>query len=94
MKPTVLILAAMAPLAACTGSSMTIEQAHKLCDERAREAAGPTGTVFFGVSNTGPVASAEVNISSNYLRGLDPAQVFDDCVFDLTGQGPVRPPNL
>lgn len=83
---SVLALAACAPVSP--------ELAAKKCEERARAAASPiSGTAEFGVSNDGIVSDLDVNIalSSDYVQGRDPYIVYDQCVRDLSGQGPIRP---
>lgn len=73
---------------------MSPELAAKKCEERARAAASPiSGTAEFGVSNDGIVSDLDVNIalSSDYVQGRDPYIVYDQCVRDLSGQGPIRP---
>ncbi len=65
------------------------------CEERARAAQGPTAEVTLGVnSSRGGFASGSVGITSDFLRGLDPVQVYESCVFDRTGEPPIRPPVL
>ncbi len=80
-------------LAAC--GPMNPERAADRCEERARAAQGPTGSITIGAnSNTGGYAGAEIGISSDYLRGADPMTVYERCVVNLTGQSPIRQPNL
>ena len=80
-------------VAACTPISP--ERAADQCEERARAAQGPSGSVTLGTnSQSGPFAGASVNISSDFVRGLDPVSVYDRCVFNLTGELPIRPPVL
>ncbi|EAR52416.1 hypothetical protein OG2516_08062 [Oceanicola granulosus HTCC2516] len=70
-------------------------RAAQVCEERAAAAQGPTGGVTIGAnSRTGGFASARIGVTSDYLRGRDPLEVYDSCVYDLTGQPPVRPPRL
>jgi len=87
MRHLVLLLL---PLAAC--GPMPPGQAADICEERARGAAGPRGEAYMGVTSTGGAATgAKISISSDYLLGRDPQLVYETCVRDLTGQGPVRP---
>jgi hypothetical protein len=82
-------------LAGCDVPPVTPEQAADRCEARARATQGPTGGVTIGANNrTGGFANAEIGISSDFLRGDDPLQVYQACVFQLTGQMPVRPPVL
>ena len=62
------------------------------CEERARAAQSPTGEIAFGVnSNSGAFTNAKIGLSSDFLQGRDPAQVYDACVLQLTGELPIRP---
>ena len=85
-----LALAALAALAAC--GPVSPELAAKQCEERARAATGPTGSIGIGVNNKGDTrARASIGITSDYLYGRDPYEVYDSCVRRKTGQGPIRP---
>ena len=95
MRILALSLITFAGLAACTPVPVDPAKAAELCEERARAAQGPTGSVSFGVnSNSGSSTSVEVGLSSDFLAGRDPVQVYEDCVYDRTGQAPIRPPVL
>jgi hypothetical protein len=61
------------------------------CEERARQADGPFGEIQLGTVRGRGAASVEVGITSDYLAGRDPFVVYDTCVREKTGQGPVRP---
>lgn len=80
-------------LAAC--GPVSPEDAANRCEERAQRAAGPTGEARLGVnSERGVVGGLDVTITSDYLAGRDPQVVYENCVLQLTGQGPVRPLRL
>lgn len=65
------------------------------CEERARAAQGPTASVTIGANNrSGGFAEGSIGITSDFLRGIDPVQVYERCVFDRTGAIPIRPPKL
>lgn len=82
-------------LAACDLPPPSPERAAERCEERARGAQGPQTEVTVGVnSNSGGFASGSIGVSSDFLRGLDPIQVYENCVRNLTGEAPIRPPNL
>jgi len=88
-----ILLASLLLLAAC--GTITPERAAQQCEERAQTAMGPSGKVTVGAnSQTGGFASASFTISSDYLAGRDPYEVYRTCVIDLTGQEPYRPPVL
>ncbi len=77
-------------LAAC--GPVTVEQAERQCFDRARLAAAPRGEIGVGVGSGGRVGTnLELNVSSDFLTGRDPSQVFDSCVYQKSGQPPSRP---
>lgn len=83
-------LAICLALVAC--GPVSPEAAADQCEERAQRAAGPTGEARIGVnSDKGVVGGVELTIGSDFIRGRDPQQVYETCVFNLTGQPPVRP---
>ena len=93
MTRLLLLGTAALALAACTPP--TPEQAAARCEERARAAQGPDVGVTIGAnSNSGPYAGANISVSADYLMGRDPMTVYENCVRDLTGADPVRPPVL
>jgi len=80
-------------LAAC--GPISPELAAQQCEEQARKAAGPTGEIGIGVNSDGRVTnSIEIGISSDFLSGKDPEEVYADCVRRKTGAAPVRPLEL
>lgn len=88
-RAAVLLLA----LAAC--GPVTPERAADRCEERARAAQGPQIGLTLGAnSNSGPFASGSIGITSDAIRGRDPLQLYDECVFRLTGEMPIRPVRL
>ena len=71
------------------------ERAADMCEERARAATGPTGEVGIGITSDGDARGRfEIGITSDYIRGRDPYDVYDSCVRQKTGQGPIRPLEL
>lgn len=82
-------------LAACDLPPPDPARVADACEERARAAQGPTGQFTVGTNNrSGGFANASVGITSDFLRGLDPVQVYERCVFERTGELPIRPPVL
>jgi hypothetical protein len=80
-------------LSAC--GPVSPERAARMCEERARAATGPTGEIGIGINSDGKTrGSVEIGVTSDYLRGRDPYQVYEDCVRQKTGQGPIRPLEL
>jgi len=90
-----LLFAAGVVLSSCTAPVISSEVAATRCEARARAAQGPTGEVVFGVNNrTGASTSASIGISSDFMQGRDPNAVYDRCVLEMTGAGPIRRPVL
>ena len=80
------------PLLALTACApIPVERAETMCLNDARLATGPRGTLGLGVGTDGPRAVLDVTVSSDYLAGRDPAQVFAACVLRRSGQMPTRP---
>lgn len=90
MKPAALLLCLMIPLASC--GPIPVAQAEKICLDRARLAQQPRGSVSIGGTSDGDMFGAiDVTVSSDYLQGRDPADVFNGCVKGRSGQFPTRP---
>lgn len=90
-KIRIFCLPAILLLTACSGMTSP-EQAARICEERARAATGPTGSIGIGINNKGKaVGNASIGVTSDYLKGRDPYQVYDSCVRQKSGQGPIRP---
>lgn len=83
-------------LSAC--GPVSPEAAARMCEDRARLAERPRGEIFTGISGgtggTRPIFGGEVSISSDWIQGRDPHQLYETCVREKTGQGPIRPLNL
>jgi len=97
MKGLTIILGAavLVTLTACAPVPMSGERAAALCEDRARAAQGPTGSVTLGTnSQSGPFARSEIALSADYLAGRDPMAVYERCVYQRTGQPPIRQPDL
>lgn len=87
-------IVAVAALASC-GAPVSPERAAERCEKRARAAQGPTGGITVGTNTkSGGFASAEIGVSTDFLDGRDPLQVYDACIIALTGEAPIRPPVL
>ncbi|MEY4984965.1 MAG: hypothetical protein RIR62_3231 [Pseudomonadota bacterium] len=90
MRALALSLFLPATLAAC--GPVSVEQAERLCYDRARLAAGPRGEVGLGIASDGNVASnIKLEISSDYIAGRDPSAIYDSCVYRKSGQPPRLP---
>ena len=64
------------------------------CEERARKADGIVQQVRIGGGSGGARAGVTLGVTSDYVQGRSPQQVYENCVFDKTGQGPIRPLEL
>lgn len=76
-------------LAAC--GPMSVERAEEACYDRARLAAGPRGLVAVGAGSDGPASKVRLSVSSEWLQGKDPAELYNSCVYRKSGQPPRRP---
>lgn len=97
MAPRALSGLALCAVAASCGPPPPVspERAAEICAERARAAAGPTGAVRIGAnSRTGVETGVAVGLSSDYLRGRDPQEVYRTCVTNLVGGTPALRPEL
>lgn len=93
LAPVALGAAMLSVLGAC--GPVPVAQAERNCLRDARLAKGPGGEVALGVSTDGhsvtPRARFELEVSSDYLAGRDPSDVFNRCVYRQSGQLPARP---
>ncbi|PYE84760.1 hypothetical protein [Pseudoroseicyclus aestuarii] len=82
-------------LAGCARAPMDPISAADYCEQRARAAQAPTGSVAVGASSGGRVRSGvSIGVSADLLSGRDPTTVYNSCVFERTGRAPIRPPSL
>ena len=82
--PLILLLSACGPV--------SLPQAERACFERARLAQQPRGTVGVGVNSAGKTAGLlELEVSTDFLQGRDPAAVYDQCVYQKSGMSPSQP---
>ncbi len=71
---------------------MPVDVAMQNCIEPAQLAQRPRGSVEFMADNRGNVGtSLSLGISTDYLAGRDPDQVFQRCVQNRSGQPPLVP---
>ena len=89
MRALCLSLIVLPPLAAC--GPLPVDQAERLCVKEAKSAQRPQGRVALGAGSGGrPVGAVDVTISTDFLLGRDPAQVYEKCVQARSGQFPTR----
>ncbi len=83
-------LSLLALLSAC--GPLPLQQAEQICISDAQLSQHPRGAVSFGVGADGRTgASVQLGITSDYLLGHDPDQVYAACVQRRAGQPPSRP---
>ncbi|WP_050527444.1 hypothetical protein [Pseudorhodobacter aquimaris] len=82
--------AALLALTAC--GPVSVEQAERQCLGRAYSTTGPHGEMGVGVNSEGnALARFKMGVTSDYLMGRDPSAVFDQCVYQKSGQPPSQP---
>ncbi|MDQ7776521.1 hypothetical protein [Paracoccus aminovorans] len=85
-----LVPALLLGLAAC--APIPVEQAERACLADARDATGPRTEMGIGVGSHGVRGGfVQIGVSSDYIMGRDPSQVFQECVQRRSGQVPTRP---
>ncbi len=86
----IFVLTALAMLAAC--GPVPVAQAEQECLASARLAHAPGGSIWVGINSEGQTGGGiELTITSDYLTGRDPSEVFNSCVMRRSGQFPSRP---
>lgn len=96
MRQPALLVAMVAPLALAACGPLPLASAERVCLDDARAATGPHGKVGVGVGSGGrhgthAFTRFEVSVSSDYIMGRDPAEVYNACVQRRAGQPPSRP---
>lgn len=88
-------LVCLAGIAACTPALLSPDEAARVCEREARAAQAPTGSVSIGANSGGEISTGiAIGVTSDFLAGRDPLQVYEDCVFRRSGEAPIRPPVL
>jgi hypothetical protein len=90
IRAAVLLMSLMLTLAAC--GPVTVADAERQCLARAYDATGPHGSVAVGVGGNGQArGKVSLGVTSDFLMGRDPSAVFDQCVYQKSGQPPTQP---
>ena len=87
-----LALMLAAGLSAC--GPVPVDQAERSCLRSAELAQRPRGEVALGIGvggGTRAMGRVDVEVSSDYLMGRDPSEVFNRCVVNQSGQLPTTP---
>ena len=80
----------LAAVAAC--GPVPVERAEEMCFRQAELAVRPRGEVALGANSAGQKGgSLKLEISSDYIQGRDPSEVYNSCVYNRSGQLPTRP---
>jgi hypothetical protein len=77
------------PLAIAACGPVSVQQAERQCLDRARSAMGPRGEIAVGIGGS-TRARFDIDVSSDYLAGRDPSAVYQACVYQKSGQAPMR----
>lgn len=89
---TAILLGTLSAVGLSACGPVSPELAARQCEDRARAADGPFGEIGIGINSDGDTAAAvEIGVTSDYLAGRDPYEVYETCVRQKTGQGPIRP---
>ena len=98
MRRSRIAILALLPLAASVSACgpVPVDQAEASCQSNARLAERPRGSVTMGAGAgsdgfSGGFGRVELDISSDYLMGRDPAEVYRSCVMRRSGQLPRQP---
>lgn len=93
---TYLALSIVTGLTACADPKpISVERAMAQCTERAREATKPQVTVGVGVGTGGKVSGGiGIELSSDYLKGTPPEEIYETCVVAKSGEKPTEPLKL
>ncbi len=99
MQARMVILTAALGLSACADPKpVSVEQAMAICTEKARSAIKPDVSVGIGVGTGGYGTRVRTGIgigmSSDYLKGTDPKEVYETCVVARSGEKPTEPLRL
>ena len=87
----VILAAAGGLIAGCNNEPVSVQRAMAQCMEPTRKASGPTGTFGIGAdSGKGLSTTFSIELSTDYLAGRNPDEVFDECVVSRSGSAPDR----
>lgn len=92
VRMSIFLSVAALALTACDPilKTMTYSQAVSRCQEESREASSPQISATVGAnSNTGLFGGLSISLSDAYIRGLDPAMVYETCMNDLAANGQI-----
>ena len=92
MRGAAALALAIGPVALAACGPIPLAQAERACMEDAYLATAPRGSVGVGIGSGGRAfGSFEMSVSSDYVMGRDPADVYATCVQRRSGQPPTKP---
>ncbi len=98
MRNVYIGLATMVGISGCADPKpITVERAMAQCTDRARSAVKPDVNVGVGVGIGKRVSTGVgigIELSSDYLKGRDPEDVYEECVVAKSGEKPTQPLTL
>jgi hypothetical protein len=78
-------------LCLCSCGPVSLHQAEAQCFVRANQARSPLSGSTLGMGSAGLNNDMRVTITSDFIQGRDPSEVYNSCVFQKSGQPPSRP---
>ncbi|MBA4489955.1 hypothetical protein H1S04_04140 [Paracoccus sp. S1E-3] len=94
MRGAAIMSLLIGPVALAACGPIPLPQAERVCMEDAYMARAPRGSVGVGIGSGGhsrAYGSFEISVSSDYIMGRDPAEVYATCVKRRSGYPPSRP---
>ena len=95
MRRAAILSLLIGPVALAACGPIPLAQAERACMEDAYLATAPRGSVGVGVGSGGGddfvFGGFEMRVSSDYIMGRDPAEVYASCVQRRSGYPPSRP---
>ena len=78
-----------APVVGC--GPVPVDQAEDQCFTPALQARNPLTGTNVGLGSEGLTGELELTVTSDFVQGRDPAEVYNACVFRKSGQFPRQP---
>ena len=76
-------------VAAC--GPVPVDQAEEQCFTPALQARNPLTGTTIGMGSDGLTGELELTVTSDFVQGRDPAEVYNSCVYRKSGQMPRQP---
>jgi hypothetical protein len=92
LRRIVLVPFVLLPLTGCAVPLLPVEVAEQNCLAQAQGATGPHGSASISMDNHGHVSTGlTIGVTTDFLAGRDPNQVYTECVYRASGQMPRQP---